>query len=475
MGALLLVLSFISIASLYQYGRLKHANQRLALVNDLFMPMSQQIAQIQSHLQTLSDDLRESRFLLGDETKPDKSKRLSRELYPLVIQKKLARTKKLLEDHAVKETDLKPLLTKLTESEKHLAAFLGAKEREPFEKNLEELRNSIHHIAKKSEKECEALTRVVEEEAKDNLMFLASVALFVLVLGFAALWLSYRSLNPLPELIEKLKKISSGDLSQTIKVKKTATDEISVLAREYNRMLAALKERDRQIQQQQSELIKKERLAAMGELSAEVAHEIRNPLNAISLNIEWLESELEGIACSPEIKETISSVSREIHRLNQITERHLVHARLGIENNQMTKINELIHEIVSFDKDPEGKVSVRTDLWPEEVFVRGDRARLKQAFVNVVKNAKEAMPRGGILEVKTEIKKNTAQILFRDSGCGMSAATRKKSFSPFFTTKPQGTGIGLSLTKQVVDEMNGVVECQSEIGKGTSFLFQFPV
>jgi len=471
----LLVLSFISIASLYQYGRLKHANQRLALVNDLFMPMSQQIAQIQSHLQTLSDDLRESRFFISDETKSDKSKRLSRELYPLVIQKKIARTKRLLEDHVGKEKELKTLLTKLAEVDRQLTAFLGSKDRERFEKNLEELRNGLNHIAKKSEKECEALTRVVEQEAKDNLMFLASVALFVLALGFAALWLSYRSLNPLPELIEKLKKISSGDLSQTIKVKKTATDEISVLAREYNRMLAALKERDRQIQQQQSELIKKERLAAMGELSAEVAHEIRNPLNAISLNVEWLESELGGIACSPEIKETISSVSREIHRLNQITERHLVHARLGFENNQMTKINELINEIVSFDKDPEGKVSVKTDLWPEEVFVRGDRARLKQAFVNVVKNAKEAMPHGGVLEVKTEIKKNTAQIMFRDSGCGMSASTRKRSFAPFFTTKPQGTGIGLSLTKQVVDEMNGVVECQSEVGKGTSFLFQFPV
>lgn len=475
MGALLLVLSFFAIASLYQYQRLKHANQRLALVNDLFMPLSQQVAQIQSHLQTLSDDLRDTRFPTNESRRLIGTQKLSRELYPLVIQKKLGRAKALIEDPGLSGAEFTWLLDKLAEVEKRLGAFLAAGERKAFDQNLEGLRNALNHIAKKSEKECDALTRAVESEANDNLLLLSLMAGFILVLGFAALWMSYRVLNPLPELIDKLKKISSGDLSQTIKVKRSANDEISILAREYNRMLAALKERDRQIQQQQTDLIKNERLAAIGELSAEVAHEIRNPLNSISLNIEWLESEWAESGCSADIKETLSSVSQEITRLNQITERHLARARVGIENSQMTKVNELINEIVSFDKDPERKISFETDLWPEEVFIRGDKTRLKQAFVNVVKNAKEAMPHGGTIQVKTEVKKNVAQILFKDSGCGMSLSTRKKSFTPFFTTKAQGTGIGLSLTKQVVDEMNGVVECQSEVGKGTSFLFQFPV
>ncbi|MFM8268989.1 MAG: sensor histidine kinase, partial [Pseudomonadota bacterium] len=299
------------------------------------------------------------------------------------------------------------------------------------------------------------------------------LAAAVMLLGGAALWLNYQVLNPLPELIARLKKISGGDLDQSIKVGANTQDEISVLAREYNRMLSALKERDKQIQQQQKELVRSERLAAVGELSAEVVHEIRNPLNSISLNIDWLENELKNV--SEDVKETLSAISKEIGRLNEITERHLVRARVGVENIKMTPVHELINEIISFEKSPDDRVEIKTKLWSEELFIRGDRARLKQAFVNVVKNAKEAMPRGGILEVKTELKNNTARILFKDSGCGMSASVRKKSFTPFFTTKTQGTGIGLSLTKQVVEELNGAIECESDIGKGTSFLFQFPV
>ncbi|NBV50610.1 ATP-binding protein, partial [bacterium] len=72
-------------------------------------------------------------------------------------------------------------------------------------------------------------------------------------------------------------------------------------------------------------------------------------------------------------------------------------------------------------------------------------------------------------------KQNTTRIVFKDSGCGMSPAVKKKSFTPFFTTKSQGTGLGLSLTKQVVEELNGAMECESEVGRGTKFMFQFPV
>lgn len=474
MGALLLVLSFFAAASLYQYERMKHSNQRLALVNDLFMPFSRQVAQIQSNLQTLADDMRRFYFSANADSEALALSRMARDLYPFVIQKKLARASQLLSQQNQAEPGVSELSSRLIQTKKLFENFIKLREQKDFESGLQEIRSHLMALSKKAEDECQTITLTVQKEAKDSLLLSFFLAAALLILGGAALLLSYRTLNPLPELILSLKKITDGDLDQFLKVDAGSKDEISLLAREYNRMLSALKERDGKIQQQQSELVKSERLAAVGEVSAEVVHEIRNPLNSISLNIDWLEEELRS--ADPEVRETISAVSKEIRRLNDITEGHLVRARVGIENSKMTPVHELIHEIVDFDRDMEdGKIEIRTELWPEELFVRGDKARLKQAFVNVVKNAKEAMPRGGTLEVKTEVRNNTARIQFKDSGCGMSSAVKKKSFTPFFTTKTQGTGIGLSLTKQVVEELNGAIECESELGKGTSFTFQFPI
>lgn len=474
MGALLLVLSFFAVASLYQYERMKHSNQRLALVNDLFLPFSRQVAQIQSNLQTLADDMRRFYFSAQSDSDALALSRMARDLYPFVIQKKLARANQLLSQRNPNESGVGELATGLSQTQRLFDSFIKSRDKKAFETGLQDIRSQLMALSKKAEDECQKITLAVQKEAKDNLLISFVLAAVLLILGVAALLLSYRTLNPLPELIVSLKKISDGDLDQFLKVDANSKDEISLLAREYNRMLSALKERDKKIQQQQKEIVKSERLAAIGEVSAEVVHEIRNPLNSISLNVDWLEEELR--ASPEEVRETISAVSKEIRRLNDITEQHLVRARVGIENNKMTPVHELIHEIVGFDRDMEDKkIAVKTSLWPEELFVRGDKARLKQAFVNVVKNAKEAMPRGGTLEVKTELRNNTARIQFKDSGCGMSPSVKKKSFSPFFTTKTQGTGIGLSLTKQVVEELNGAIECESELGKGTSFIFQFPI
>src|SRR5690606_18121050 len=116
---------------------------------------------------------------------------------------------------------------------------------------------------------------------------------------------------------------------QSLKVKTTDQSEVALLAREYNRMLEAMRERDQRIFEQQKELLQSERLAAIGQLSAEIVHEIRNPLNAISLNIDWLASEV-GEEKS-ELAKTLRSVSKEVERLHQITESYLVRARVPVE------------------------------------------------------------------------------------------------------------------------------------------------
>ena len=227
------------------------------------------------------------------------------------------------------------------------------------------------------------------------------------------------------------------------------------------------------IKNQQRELLQSEKLAAIGQLSAEVVHEIRNPLNSISLNIDWLDSEMKDN--NPEIKKTLKSVSREIERLAQITESYLVRARVKTPENQSTEVNELLREIVQFERGDLSGIEIETELHEKEIYIKTDRSKIKQAFINVLKNAKEAMPKGGKIRVRTLVDNNSTQVVFSDSGIGMNEEVKTKSFNPFFTTKTNGTGLGLALTKEIVEAARGRVLVASQVGVGTTFTFQFPV
>lgn len=294
------------------------------------------------------------------------------------------------------------------------------------------------------------------------------------MVGIVSLWWSRRVLKPLPKLVESMQKIADGDFNTSLKVSADAKGEISALAREFNRALAALAERNNKIKSQQTEIRQAERLSAVGQLSAEIVHEIRNPLNAISLNIDWLQHELTGTGV--EISQALMSISREIERLHQITEGHLVRARVPSKEGEKAPVNEIIGEVLKFCKEEDKSKQIETeiDLTKEEFYVATDRARLKQALLNILKNAKEAMPRGGKIFIQTRYQNNAYSISVRDSGSGMNATTRHQSFRPFFTTKPNGTGLGLSVTRTIVEEAHGNIQCESRLGTGTTVTLQFP-
>lgn len=333
-------------------------------------------------------------------------------------------------------------------------------------------KNNLQLLAKKIDEESEKVTREAQVEGKETFLTSIGLSLFLVLLGFFSIALAYRVLNPLPQLIQSLKKLTGGDFDQNIKVKSSDKDEIGQLAREFNRMLSALKERDHKIKIQQRELLQSERLAAIGQLSAEVVHEIRNPLNSINLNIDWLETEVQD--SNPEIKKTLKSVSREIERLTQITESYLVRAKVKTQENNVTEVNELLREIIQFERGDKCGVEIEAELFDKEIYVKTDRSKIKQAFINILKNAKEAMPRGGKIRVKTSVENNVNQVVFSDSGFGMSEEVKAKSFLPFFTTKSNGTGLGLALTKEIVESAKGKILVNSQMGIGTTFTFQFP-
>lgn len=472
-GSFLAILFLFGGVSFYTYLRSRHTNQRLTLVSELFLPLSRQVVQVQAGVQSLADEMRQFYFKPEVDSERGTFSRMARDLYPYAIQKKFVGAERILSrqeyenNKVVRELSL--ILARARDTFEQLS---NTTEKVKFESLYSELRGQLQSISHRVDGECEKITLEAQREGKENLISSLALSVLVGLVGLFCVILAYRVLNPLPVLISSLKKITDGDYEQSVKVKTSEKDEISLLAREFNRMLSALKQRDKKIQAQQKELLQAERLAAVGQLSAEVVHEIRNPLNSISLNIDWLESELKNP--DPEISKTVKSISREIERLGQITESYLVRARVPSQEQQKTPVNELIREIIEFEKEESVGVVIETEFAPGEIFVKTDRSRLKQAFLNVLKNAKEAMPKGGKIRVRTVNSDNVSQILFSDTGSGMNEATKKKSFQPFFTTKHNGTGLGLALTKEIVEEAHGSIFVSSQLGTGTTFTFQFP-
>lgn len=340
--------------------------------------------------------------------------------------------------------------------------------------SIEKLRAQISELSLAVDDESQKLTASAVSDSQRGLIL--CLALTLLLGGAVLVFLvpSNQTLKPLPDLIDSIRKIADGDFNQSLKVDTSANDELSILAREYNRALAAMGERDAQIQKHQLEILQSERLAAVGQLSAEVVHEIRNPLNAISLNIDWLQHELQGTG--EEISHVLGSISREIERLHQITEVYLVRARVPSQEGRKAGVNEAIREVLDFcrEEDKAKKIEMEVCLAEEEFFIPTDKSRFKQALLNILKNAKEAMPRGGKIQIRSEFQNNAYRIQVKDSGSGMNPATRHQSFRPFFTTKPNGTGLGLSVTKSIVEEAHGSIQCESRLGDGTTVTLQFP-
>ena len=368
----LAVLCLFGSVSVYSYLRARQSNSQIALVNDLFLPLSRQVAQLQSNMQGLAEDIR--RFYFHADTTPENStfSRMVRDLYPYLIRKKFAAADHLLSKYDKGELNqvAAELSAMLQQTRNVFDDIAAASDKEKFESLYHEMRNHLQAISRRLDDECQRITLAAQREGKDNLITSLFLSVVVVLFGMLTVLASHRALAPLPTLISSIKKIADGDFNQSLKVKTSDKDEIGLLAREYNRMLGALSERDRKIQNQQKELLQSERLAAVGQLSAEVVHEIRNPLNAINLNIDWLENELCG--GDAEVAKTLKSVSREIERLHQITESYLVRARVPPQESSRTGVHELIREILDFsrEEDRSRSIEVMTELAPQEIFLR---------------------------------------------------------------------------------------------------------
>jgi len=312
------------------------------------------------------------------------------------------------------------------------------------------------------------------------------------VLGGAALLVSVllsllalRWLSPIRRLRAMADRIAKGQYDAPAPV--PSRTELGDLAQDLGRMAGKLREREEMIRNQAEELLRSERLTAIGKMSTQIAHEIRNPLNAIGLRLEILEEavgELAGEVAADRVSEIaalMEALSREVERLTEVTDYYLRFAKFPHPQREPMDLSPMITDLLSFFRE-EARAAGAELSWgvPEALPIHADNNLLRQALMNLVKNALEAVALrppegGGRLRIKAWEEDGRAHLRVRDNGAGIPAADRARIFEPFFTTKEAGTGLGLTLVQQIVREHGGEVSVSSGPGEGTTFHVTLPL
>ena len=213
-------------------------------------------------------------------------------------------------------------------------------------------------------------------------------------------------------------------------------------------------------------------------LAGGLAHEIRNPLSTIGMLLELMGEDLAD-AASPRDRRLLTkvqTVQRECRHLEDILNAFLQFSRAGELERTRSDLNELVREFIDFYKAQakEHRIEISPHLASDLPPIDVDRALFRQMLMNLVLNAQQAMPQGGLLELQTKLSDGDVQLAIIDNGVGMDETTRSKIFQAFFSTRTGGSGLGLPTVRKIVEAHNGRISCESEPGRGTRFLISLP-
>lgn len=302
--------------------------------------------------------------------------------------------------------------------------------------------------------------------------FLATLLVFGIGIG-VALFLSGRYTQPIQQVVNAANKVASGDLSNTLPADRK--DEIGNLMRTFNEMV----ERLRTNRELEERLLRSEHLSKVGQLASGIAHEIRNPLNMINLSIDHMKEKFlpEGSRKREGFVELVSRIKEEIHRLNRLTGNFLDYSKPLRLNIAETDIKKVIDDTVSLiERMAEGqRIRIKKDFIDGIPKIYIDREQIKECFMNILLNSFQAMPDGGEINIRAFAEDSKfVEITISDTGIGIPEENMDKIFEPYFTTKRLGIGLGLALTKRIVEEHSGRIEVESN-GVGTSVKIMLPV
>lgn len=328
---------------------------------------------------------------------------------------------------------------------------------------------SLNDLAENLRSRTERIADNLERNARRLRLFTGVMGVIAVAIGLLITTWVILSLRPLGRLNSAARRIAAGDYASRIDERGPA--EVADLAREFNAMGRAVEERQR-------EVVRAERLAAVGKMAAMITHEVRNPLSSIGLNTELLEEELAALNAGDEAKQLCSAIGREVDRLTAITEEYLTFARLPTPRLAAGSVVALVDDLARFVKDDLASrgVTLHVTHGPAVPPARLDEGQIRQSLMNLVRNAAEAVTSrgGGHVWIRTSADDAGVAIEVADDGPGIAPELRDRLFDPFVSTKDGGTGLGLALSHQIVRDHGGALTVASPPGAGATFTVRLP-
>lgn len=295
---------------------------------------------------------------------------------------------------------------------------------------------------------------------------------------FAVVYLASRFTRPISMLVMGAEQVAGGNLYVALPVE--GTDEMGRLAATFNRMVERLRE-NRQLQERLNEAGK---LSLLGRFAATVAHEVRNSLNFMNLSIDQIRAKHSGgdEKTARDLQRNLSNIKDEINRLNHLVTGFLTAGRQAPPELMACDLRGTLEQAVALvEKQAHNQDIAMTTEFPEECpILQADAAQLKTCFLNILTNAIQAMPCGGEIRLTARcVTENgnagSVELRFADTGPGIPREDREKIFAPFFSTKPTGFGLGLAITKKILEEHGGRIRVTDAERRGTVIVVELPL
>lgn len=310
------------------------------------------------------------------------------------------------------------------------------------------------------------LAQVKEDGERIRLIVFALLALLLIV---AITVFSKRFTRPITVLSQAARKVAKDNLDFNVPV--SGPEEVSALSKTFNEMLAGLRSK-RDLEEQ---LQRAERSAVVGRVASGIAHEIRNPLNFINLSIDHLR---EAFAPKDETQRAtyahiLMTIKDELARLNRLVSDFLSYgrpAKLKLREIDARALIEEVRDLIEVQAEQQGvKVNIEQN-GARDTKLYGDAEQIKTCFSNLMINAIQAMPDGGALNISLQPDNSHLEIKFADAGPGIAPEAMEQIFEPYYSTKDTGIGLGLPLTKKIIEEHGGQIDVESEPDRGTTFI-----
>jgi len=307
-----------------------------------------------------------------------------------------------------------------------------------------------------------------------HIVLLVAGAGAVAICGALLVVLTYTVQRPMVELQQKIAQLGRGDLDVSVSFARR-NDEIGDLGRNFNQMVKQLRESREEIERlHRTQMSRAEHFATLGEVATGLAHEIRNPLAGIAGVIEIIGRDLP--TTSP-ARAVVKDVRQEIARINHIVTDLLQTARPHPPKVRKSDLNTTVEHAVMLGRQQAMAKGIEIALHkdPSLLEVEHDSDQIHQVLLNLLLNAQQAIETKGKIEVAVERKGSTAVIEVKDNGRGITPEHLPNIFRPFYTTKGDGTGLGLSLARRIVEDHHGRIDVTSSVGKGTTFAVVLPL